>query len=219
MAAGLIPARAGNTHDNLAGGHIYGAHPRSRGEHLSPRSSPCWSRGSSPLARGTQAAVVVGAACPGLIPARAGNTPAHGRAPRGDRAHPRSRGEHCFKPLWGAWRRGSSPLARGTPLVVSDDCGGCGLIPARAGNTEHVPKITDAARAHPRSRGEHGGYYRAPGRVPGSSPLARGTPALHGMSLRQIGLIPARAGNTGLLFLMPLSWRAHPRSRGEHKFS
>ena len=74
VTLGLIPARAGNTVvRNLWGVRIW-AHPRSRGEHnLSPR---LWTlrRGSSPLARGTLRFCSSSRLCPGLIPARAGNT-------------------------------------------------------------------------------------------------------------------------------------------------
>ena len=50
----------------------------------------------------------------------------------------------------------------------------------------------------------------------GSSPLARGTHQLQPIHHAPNGLIPARAGNTSVLWsLGTLTW-AHPRSRGEH---
>ena len=52
--------------------------------------------------------------------------------------------------------------------------------------------------------------------VEGSSPLARGTPALRDSAFRREGLIPARAGNTGRGNYHLPRMRAHPRSRGEH---
>ena len=72
-------------------------------------------------------------------------------------------------------RRGSSPLARGTHLLVNLSAGEVGLIPARAGNTGTCERKAARIWAHPRSRGEHvvslaGGAVDA-----GSSPLARGT--------------------------------------------
>ena len=52
---------------------------------------------------------------------------------------------------------------------------------------------------------------------PGSSPLARGTRRNLGKSESRQGLIPARAGNTGLE-IANVPWAgAHPRSRGEHR--
>ena len=56
----------------------------------------------------------------------------------------------------------------------------------------------------------------SPGLMPGSSPLARGTPGTYTRGECGAGLIPARAGNTPSRSTQP-SWPgAHPRSRGEH---
>ena len=50
---GLIPARAGNTVGAVCGWLLYGAHPRSRGEHEAGEQPEDMREGSSPLARGT----------------------------------------------------------------------------------------------------------------------------------------------------------------------
>ena len=50
----------------------------------------------------------------------------------------------------------------------------------------------------------------------GSSPLARGTLAVVLRGTVNLGLIPARAGNTNVYTLQIDTMRAHPRSRGEH---
>ena len=50
--------------------------------------------------------------------------------------------------------------------------------------------------AHPRSRGEHFAACLDFLDLLGSSPLARGTPAVHEVITEPFGLIPARAGNT-----------------------
>ena len=71
---GLIPARAGNTRKQILNIRSIRAHPRSRGEHTSPTCPSTCDWGSSPLARGTHAAVVGQLQQGGLIPARAGNT-------------------------------------------------------------------------------------------------------------------------------------------------
>ena len=75
--------------------------------------------------------------CPqaGLIPARAGNTEEVAINAGGFRAHPRSRGEHQVIELEQFAAGGSSPLARGTLIDVSEAFSIFGLIPARAGNT------------------------------------------------------------------------------------
>ena len=94
----LIPARAGNT--MMFMNFIGAVH------------------GSSPLARGTRKSIAPMAATARLIPARAGNTSGHQvHAPRRP-AHPRSRGEHTGACQVGGQEFGSSPLARGTLLLM-----------------------------------------------------------------------------------------------------
>ena len=76
---------------------------------------------------------------------------------------------------------------------------------------------SSSSRAHPRSRGDHHPPEHCPAVRPGSSPLARGPQALTLLTLKRIGLIPARAGTTkrnSVLLAIP---RAHPRSRGDHE--
>ena len=132
---GLIPARAGNTRSMTMGLQIGGAHPRSRGEHSCLLPVFACTPGSSPLARGTPLQLFQSEPRLGLIPARAGNTIRRrsGRARTG--AHPRSRGEHRPSLARSRIHPGSSPLARGTPLIFIAFESALGLIPARAGNT------------------------------------------------------------------------------------
>jgi hypothetical protein len=97
VAAGLgrfIPARAGNTRPDRRDARPVPVHPRSRGEHIAPRSSPAATNGSSPLARGTPLKARRTGKTPRFIPARAGNTTIRARAIRTRTVHPRSRGEH-----------------------------------------------------------------------------------------------------------------------------
>ena len=151
----LIPARAGNTVGRLIVLLAGGAHPRSRGEHVSSVSPFGWVLGSSPLARGTLSFPFVGGRCWGLIPARAGNTCCILPTFRCRRAHPRSRGEHEGVFAKDGDDAGSSPLARGTLLDDAIERSPLGLIPARAGNTNPGSRPCLLRWAHPRSRGEH----------------------------------------------------------------
>ena len=173
--------------------------------------------GSSPLARGTLEHRPHIKAAPGLIPARAGNTSFPNDGAGIPWAHPRSRGEHLK--IWSGPPvvRGSSPLARGTHVLVHEGRGRVGLIPARAGNMEEPPPTPPVKWAHPRSRGEHRSHQNRGCRPTGSSPLARGTPFCPVLGEVFPGLIPARAGNTWLLARVLAACRAHPRSRGEHR--
>ena len=192
------------------------AHPRSRGEHGEPGNAEQEEKGSSPLARGTHLALQVAEDSGGLIPARAGNTTKRCACSLMSWAHPRSRGEHIDLPPGAYTARGSSPLARGTPIMLMMTSCTTGLIPARAGNTHKNRAATQLSRAHPRSRGEHivsSVRYRMP---TGSSPLARGTRGRSTRAAYPAGLIPARAGNTITFSMRCAPSGAHPRSRGEH---
>ena len=113
-------------------------------------------------------------------------------------------------------RRGSSPLARGTLYSRQGTLNSWRLIPARAGNTQIHRQQHGPDPAHPRSRGEHSKAVAAMGAMLGSSPLARGTRFRASIPFFLTRLIPARAGNTGLLFTQTAAEAAHPRSRGEH---
>ena len=117
--SGLIPARAGNTRPCRWSYRPSRAHPRSRGEHDGRWSAIDGRTGSSPLARGTPNVPVHPTNVPGLIPARAGNTVSPAMPSRRKRAHPRSRGEHCWHANPCRRAGGSSPLARGTLLCCA----------------------------------------------------------------------------------------------------
>ena len=111
------------------------AHPRSRGEHVALIQGMTSFAGSSPLARGTPSAGTFPGGSAGLIPARAGNTIAAAEFERRFGAHPRSRGEHLGGAPSVGFLSGSSPLARGTRVILLLPQMKLGLIPARAGNT------------------------------------------------------------------------------------
>ena len=91
---------------------------------------------------------------------------------------------------------GSSPHARGTPLVIYRDKEGRRFIPARAGNTRSPAAPAPGSTVHPRTRGEHTGLKVRAGGYTGSSPHARGTRFAGPMDDPDLRFIPARAGNT-----------------------
>ena len=97
--------------------------------------------------------------------------------------------------VWGGYS-GSSPLARGT--------------------LETTPPARSPRPVHPRSRGEHYRRLTEPQLTAGSSPLARGTRPASRCSCFHRRFIPARAGNTWMMPLVPSISTVHPRSRGEH---
>ena len=190
----IIPARAGFT-------------PRG-----CPAASPA--PGSSPLARGLQPGRGRLPRREGIIPARAGFTqlvfayaPTHWD-------HPRSRGVYLIDRSVPSECIGSSPLARGLPLLDSVQGRLRRIIPARAGFTRRwitgLPPVED----HPRSRGVYSTGRRFIRLFQGSSPLARGLPYLLGCLKPLIGIIPARAGFTAYGSYEEYGVRDHPRSRG-----
>ena len=173
----IIPARAGFTPVPVRGRTRVPDHPRSRGVYWVDDYLREADLGSSPLARGLPRAADGQELLAGIIPARAGFTRASGRLPPEYRDHPRSRGVYIGASARRRPRVGSSPLARGLPAHGGDLIGAGGIIPARAGFTEHRFIRAQEQQDHPRSRGVYRWFrLRGWGRS-GSSPLARGLPA------------------------------------------
>ena len=150
---GIIPARAGFTGRVLGGRLRRWDHPRSRGVYSRGRIRRSTWPGSSPLARGLRdnypnARIIVG-----IIPARAGFTPPVVCGPRHTKDHPRSRGVYHRGRGSGYGLGGSSPLARGLPVIILRLPEGSRIIPARAGFTLIMSPFSLMAADHPRSRG------------------------------------------------------------------
>ena len=154
----IIPARAGFTPPASLGLVVRGDHPRSRGVYTHPLECDRWCVGSSPLARGLRDAVPAPAAANRIIPARAGFTRL---SPGGAEPAP-----------------GSSPLARGLRGDGVEAEGGSRIIPARAGFTPGAWKPSGTRSDHPRTRGVYSPAASSSSAASGSSPLARGLPAL-----------------------------------------
>ena len=112
--------------------------------------------------------------------------------------------------------RGSSPLTRGKPLVMTPSTSCLRLIPAHAGKTVGRSRGDRNPKAHPRSRGENVRPPRSGSRRAGSSPLTRGKPRCARPSWRSRRLIPAHAGKTERGRHGRARHAAHPRSRGEN---
>ena len=128
--------------------------------------------------------------------------------------HPRSRGVYLRESAILLFGGGSSPLARGLLKVVAVECQCLGIIPARAGFTMTYRAAYNARSDHPRSRGVYELPEKELGRKYGSSPLARGLRDFENSVWEEIGIIPARAGFTAILYTMVAMAKDHPRSRG-----
>ena len=153
-----------------------------------------------------------------IIPARAGFTSRSGRSRPPHQDHPRSRGVYAGASAPSCWRPGSSPLARGlhdANVALTDNVG---IIPARAGFTTALATMRTTPSDHPRSRGVYHNPVCEAYSTGGSSPLARGLPALCGECAAYIGIIPARAGFTATASALGGRAEDHPRSRGVYPF-
>ena len=215
----IIPARAGFT--SAAGGLAPrpADHPRSRGVYTSPGHWHGYWRGSSPLARGLLDRRKRRSHAFGIIPARAGFTIWMETTMTTIADHPRSRGVYRVRGCARAREWGSSPLARGLPLVAAAAEDLDGIIPARAGFTGPPSGASAAPPDHPRSRGVYRPLPAGRDRGSGSSPLARGLPAELEEEGYRARIIPARAGFTELDTRLAVLLPDHPRSRGVYLMS
>ena len=174
MAARIIPARAGFTACTGPPRRWSRDHPRSRGVYHHVVDINAYQKGSSPLARGLQAAERRLSLEPGIIPARAGFTRLVPGLRAADQDHPRSRGVYAWWSLVFLSRVGSSPLARGLLNATFHLFWDERIIPARAGFTPPPSGSGRRRGDHPRSRGVYKGHQGHRVVKTGSSPLARG---------------------------------------------
>ena len=144
-AMGIIPARAGFTVGWLPARRLGRDHPRSRGVYTDQPVSVSSASGSSPLARGLLVRAVHGRTHRRIIPARAGFTGGGQERLRRLLDHPRSRGVYILSGIDLQPGRGSSPLARGLPLLILHLTAQRRIIPARAGVTARRARRGDGS--------------------------------------------------------------------------
>ena len=198
---GIIPAYAGNTDQLASWSDAPRDHPRVCGEHLCRSCRSTLLRGSSPRMRGTLGQGAGGGDVRGIIPAYAGNTNHLLERWRVHRDHPRVCGEHRGERRFLGECRGSSPRMRGTLSGNIEEVGERGIIPAYAGNTPRHGSSPACRRDHPRVCGEHTALHQRCAGPLGSSPRMRGTLLRWSVVFRDVGIIPAYAGNTLLIML------------------
>ncbi len=90
-----------------------------------------------------------------------------------------------------------------------------GSIPTRARNSAPRAGTSRPARVHPHVRGEQDDYSGYGDREQGPSPRARGAAGCRTAGGRNVGSIPAGAGNRGIAISAPTTPMVHPRGRGE----
>ncbi len=192
----FIPAGAGNTLNFAGSCYPCPVYPRWRGEHRFLVAATRLKAGLSPLARGTRRLFNFKRLKPRFIPAGAGNTLVEIDAKYEKPVYPRWRGEHMTTRTRCAARGGLSPLARGTLLSPDYLTLYFRFIPAGAGNTHTRTAPTYPASVYPRWRGEHAIAVVNLLKIPGLSPLARGTHLITSCYAKYFRFIPAGAGNT-----------------------
>ncbi len=138
IPARFNPACAGNTHASVRRAGTSAVQPRVRGEHRRTCASSSRRRGSTPRARGTRWGASPSSSQPWFNPACAGNTHPCAAPAQETSVQPRVRGEHTAinQPPFHA--SGSTPRARGTPVIRCPDHAHRRFNPACAGNTLSV---------------------------------------------------------------------------------
>ncbi len=150
-------------------------HPRTRGEHDDDGVVALLPGGSSPHPRGTYHGIIGSGHFHRFIPAPAGNIYGLLLIQNDRTVHPRTRGEHTGRNIWGITGTGSSPHPRGTLIYPSGLALDYRFIPAPAGNIAPRTPATIALLVHPRTRGEHPARHVQSHIHYGSSPHPRGT--------------------------------------------
>ena len=154
LPVGIIPARAGNSHEPARCHERPRDHPRACGEQMVSKGQIDFQTGSSPRVRGTAPHRTSPSRRRGIIPARAGNSwpQRPSAATAGD--HPRACGEQARREKRDMRETGSSPRVRGTGRQAQRGDGPGRIIPARAGNSDGANQGPTPKRDHPRACGE-----------------------------------------------------------------
>ena len=192
---GLTPACAGTSAAAEHGLAVFGAHPRVRGDVVSPIRAAYCSQGSPPRARGRPKRFRWSCCLRGLTPACAGTSDLLRRG-CGDEP-------------------GSPPRARGRRRARLARTHVRGLTPACAGTSVRRAERHPRHGAHPRVRGDVVGVSVIAWFLSGSPPRARGRLHLVDASLGGLGLTPACAGTSSTSGHWRSARRAHPRVRGD----
>ena len=152
-----------------------------------------------------------------FIPACAGNASDGTAIAISIAVHPRMRGERHEIDDYCAAHYGSSPHARGTPIMKKTIIALSRFIPACAGNARTFLPREFQQTVHPRMRGERTDGLPGFPSVCGSSPHARGTPVGEFARPEISRFIPACAGNANSPDINRWITAVHPRMRGERQ--
>ena len=190
------------------------AYPRGRGGTRIGHQGFDGRQGLSPRTRGNPVPCAATAACPGPIPADAGEPWVEHRHRAKSGAYPRGRGGTGFSYATDATQWGLSPRTRGNPHRNEVQQARHGPIPADAGEPRPGPPAPAAVRAHPRGRGGTPLPSLLQRRHAGLSPRTRGNRDQRRLCRHPPGPIPADAGEPPPITRSSVAARAYPRGRG-----
>ena len=193
----IIPARAGQTYVVMNTTGVDPDHPRACGANVRGARYAVLRDGSSPRVRGKPGGDPPVGHQLRIIPARAGQTPACSHCRRTFPDHPRACGANSNS--------------------VSEYGKGGRIIPARAGQTLRPDDVAGPDADHPRACGANLPCEQSHEVTAGSSPRVRGKRRASAPSLYSRRIIPARAGQTGLMARHPLHRPDHPRACGANE--
>ena len=149
-----------------------------------------------------------------IIPARAGQTPWIIIGARASADHPRACGANASSHLVFAAAAGSSPRVRGKLELRATLAPPQRIIPARAGQTNPRRPVHGQNPDHPRACGANLNLPPYIDERYGSSPRVRGKLVRLLALRRSPRIIPARAGQTIISWLVATGSADHPRACG-----
>ena len=214
LAAGSIPASAGEPAPSSADGLSSGVYPRECGGTGHGFGDGGQQPGLSPRVRGNHPFSWKISPMRGSIPASAGEPRGSGVARKAARVYPREcGGTRAMTPRIPAGR-GLSPRVRGNLIPPSPPSSLPRSIPASAGEPRPPANRRRRARVYPRECGGTRLQRSASAAAPGLSPRVRGNRTVRHGGIAFLGSIPASAGEPHLGQRCTRSPRVYPRECG-----
>ena len=213
-APGSIPAHAGQPearHGRQRPARVY---PRARGATASSGASILRQQGLSPRTRGNRPDMRLHLNEVGSIPAHAGQPFSRTGHSFRLKVYPRARGATMHSDMDVIRATGLSPRTRGNPHHFSPFPSVSGSIPAHAGQPPCKEEEMSSLGVYPRARGAtcHASAHMVHAR--GLSPRTRGNQACVDGIFRDVGSIPAHAGQPSPTSQSDRSSKVYPRARG-----
>ena len=213
-AHGPIPASAGETWAATAPKHTARAYPRECGGNQQLGRAPNEMEGLSPRVRGKRCFYSRFGVLGGPIPASAGETRFRAWKATAHGAYPRECGGNVRLLAGIVVVQGLSPRVRGKQAAGYHAPEQIGPIPASAGETRCFQSLFWKAWAYPRECGGNVPYEPTLPVNTGLSPRVRGKRSGPQRHERDLGPIPASAGETSFTCAGSLLQRAYPRECG-----